>query len=63
MSIGPIALQGDSLIPVMEGMGALFGLKDFEPRVLPGRLIEMTVNGYKCVSHLRCIYCRASQIN
>ena len=56
MSIGPIGLQGDPLVPVMKGMGAFFGLKDFEPGVLPGRLIEMTVNGYERIFHLRGIY-------
>jgi hypothetical protein len=52
MSIGPIALHGDPFIPVMKGMGALLGLDDFEPGVFPGRLIEMTMNGYKCIFHL-----------
>jgi hypothetical protein len=52
MSIGPIALQGDSLIPIMKGMGTLLGLNDFEPGILTGRLIEMTMNGYKCIFHL-----------
>jgi len=52
MSIGPVALQSDPFVPVMKGMGALLGLNDFEPGVLPERLIEMTVNGYKSVFHL-----------
>ena len=52
MSIGPIAFQGDPLIPVMEGMGALLSFNDLDPGVLPGRLVEMTVNGYKGVFHL-----------
>jgi hypothetical protein len=52
MSIGPVTLQGDSFIPVMERMGALLGLEDFKPGVLPGRLIEVTMNGYKCVFHV-----------
>jgi hypothetical protein len=52
MSIGPVTLQSDSLIPVMEGMGALLGLKDFEPGVLSWGLVEVTVNGDKCVFHV-----------
>ena len=52
MSIGPIALQGDSFIPVMEGMGTFLALNDFEPGVFPGRLVEMAVNGYVGVFHL-----------
>src|SRR4030043_1317237 len=55
VSIGPIALQSDPLIPVMKGMSALLGLNDFKPRVLPWRLIEMTMNGYKCIFHLLSI--------
>jgi len=35
----------------MKGMGAFFGFNDFEPRVFPGRLVEMTVNGHKSVFH------------
>jgi hypothetical protein len=52
VSIGPVALKSDPFIPVMKGMGAFFGLNDFEPGVLPGRLIEMTMNGDKCILHL-----------
>ena len=52
MSIGPVALPGDSFIPVMEGMGAFLGLDDFEPGVLPGGLVEMAMNGYKGVFHV-----------
>jgi hypothetical protein len=29
----------------MKGMGAFLRFNEFKPRVLPGRLIEMTVNG------------------
>jgi hypothetical protein len=52
MRVGPIALQGDPFIPIMKGMGTFLGLNDFEPGVLPGRLVEMTVNGYECIFHL-----------
>jgi hypothetical protein len=45
ISIWPIALQSDPFIPVMKGMGAFLRFNEFKPRVLPGRLIEMTVNG------------------
>ena len=49
--IWPVAFKSNPLIPVVKGMGALLGLNDFEPGVLPGRLIEMTVNAYESVFH------------
>jgi hypothetical protein len=52
VSIGPIALQGDPFVPVMKGIGALLGLNDIEPGVLPGRLVEMAVNGDIGIFHL-----------
>jgi hypothetical protein len=45
IGIGPVALEGNPLIPVVKGMGAFLRLNDFKPGVLPGRLIEMTVDG------------------
>jgi hypothetical protein len=55
MSIGSIALQGDPLIPVVKRMGTLFGLNDFKPGVLPGRLIEVAMNRYKSILQFRMI--------
>jgi len=56
MSIGPVTLQGDSFIPVMKGMGASLGLNDFEPGVLPGGLVEVTVNDCEYILHLWRIF-------
>jgi hypothetical protein len=50
VTIWPITFEGDPFIPVVEGVGALLLLDGFNPRIFPRRLIEMTVNGYKCVS-------------
>jgi hypothetical protein len=52
IGIGTITFEGDSLIPIMKRVGALFGFNGFEPGVLPGRLVEVTVNRYKCIFHL-----------
>jgi hypothetical protein len=45
ISIRPIAFKADPFVPVVKRMSALLGLDDFKPRVLPRRLIEMTMNG------------------
>jgi hypothetical protein len=50
VTIWPITFEGDPFVPVMEGAGALLLLDGINPRVLPRRLVEMAVNGYKCVS-------------
>ena len=52
IGIGTITFEGDSLIPIMKRMGTLFGFDGFEPGILPGRLVEVAVNRYKCIFHL-----------
>jgi hypothetical protein len=52
ISIGAVTLEGDPLIPVVEGMGAFLHFNNSEPGIFPGRLIEVTVNGNECVFHL-----------
>jgi hypothetical protein len=52
VGIWPITLEGDPFVPVMERMSALLGLDGFKPWILPRRLVEVAVNGYKCVFHL-----------
>jgi hypothetical protein len=52
IGIGTIAFEGDSFIPIVKGMGALFGLNGFEPGILPRGLVEVAMNRYKCIFHL-----------
>jgi hypothetical protein len=55
MCIGSVAFNSDPFIPVVKGVGALLGHNGFQPGVLPGRLIEMAMNGYEGISHLTSI--------
>jgi hypothetical protein len=50
VSIWPVTFEGNPFVPVMEGVGALLRLDDLDPRILTRRLVEMAVNGCKCIS-------------
>src|SRR5437868_10732026 len=43
-AVGPVALAGDALVPVVERAGGILNLNGFEPGILARRLVEVTVN-------------------
>jgi hypothetical protein len=45
IGVWPIAFEGNPLVPIVKRIGALLGLNDFKPRILPRGLVEMAVNG------------------
>jgi hypothetical protein len=51
ITIGPITLEGDPLVPVMERMGALLTFNGLQPGIFSGWLIEMAMNGYEGIFH------------
>jgi hypothetical protein len=55
VGIGTITFKGNSLIPIVKRMGALFGFNGFEPGILAGRLVEVAMNRHKCIFHLSWI--------
>ena len=42
--VGRVTLRVDALVPVVIGVGGILQLDDFEPGILAGRLIKMTMN-------------------